>query len=476
MAIAIEMPKMSDTMEEGVLVAWLVDEGAAVQAGDVIAQVETDKATMDLEVYDDGVLLKRVIGEGQAVPIGALIAVLGKEGESADETVAKYGGGDGAASPAPAAPEQPTAPEEPGAAPASGDGAPAPAVPEGYGHSEGSVPTPTVPTESAAPAAGGRVKASPLARRMADDAGLDLTRVSGSGPDGRVVKRDVEAAMQGGSAKPAAAARPATQPIQPVQPAGQQAQPVQPAQQAPPAAKPQPAPAGSGYEALPLSQMRKAIARRLAQSKFTAPHFYLTIDVDMAEAAAFRQQMNALAAEQDKGRISFNDLVTKAAALALRQHPDVNASWMEAEGEIRRHEDVHVAVAVAIPDGLITPVIRHADRKGLAQIGAETRELAGKAKDKKLQPHEFEGSTFSTSNLGMFGIEAFTAIINPPNAAILAIGAIRDEAVVEDGEVVAGKRMKLSLSCDHRAVDGATGAQFLQTLKGYLEQPVTMLL
>ena len=494
MAIAIEMPKMSDTMEEGVLVAWLVEEGAPVEAGDVIAQVETDKATMDLEVYDDGVLLRRVIDEGASVPIGALIAVLGKEGESADEMMAKYGG-DGAASPAPASPTAPTATPAPSSDAPSNDAPPssvpiaaAGAVPEGYGHQEGG-PAPSAPTASAPPAtaspataappasaeAGGRVKASPLARRMAEDAGIDLASVAGSGPDGRVIKRDVEAAMQSGSApKPAGA-----QSVQPVAPA---AQPVQPAQKEAPKspAAPQrvaaPGASDGGYESLPLSQMRKAIARRLAQSKFTAPHFYLTIDVDMAEATAFRKQMNALAAEQDKGRVSFNDLVTKASALALREHPDVNASWMEAEGEIRRHEGIHVAVAVAIPDGLITPVVRHADRKGLAAIGAETRELAGKAKGKKLQPHEFEGSTFSTSNLGMFGIEAFTAIINPPNAAILAIGAIRDEAVVENGEVVAGKRMKLSLSCDHRAIDGAMGAQFLQTLKGFLEQPVTMLL
>ena len=476
MAIAIEMPKMSDTMEEGVLVAWLVDEGAAVEAGDVIAQVETDKATMDLEVYDDGFLLKRVIDEGQAVPIGALIAVLGKEGESADEMVAQYGG-DGAAGGAPAGPaasKEKSEPESEAAPAPSGDGAvpeaaPQGAVPEGYGHREGESPVSGAPVEPSAPA-GGRVKASPLARRMAEESGIDLARLIGSGPDGRVVKRDVEAAMQEGrqARKPAEGRQ-----AQPVQPA--QAQPVQPAAKKP-AASPQAAPADGAYEALPLSQMRKAIARRLAQSKFTAPHFYLTIDVDMAEATAFRKQMNALAEQQGKGRISFNDLITKASALALRQHPDVNASWMEAEGEIRRHRDVHVAIAVAIPDGLITPVVRHADRKGLAEIGAETRELAGKAKDKKLQPHEFEGSTFSTSNLGMFGIEEFTAIINPPNAAILAIGGIRDEAVVKGGDVVAGKRMKLSLSCDHRAIDGATGAQFLQTLKGYLEQPVTMLL
>ena len=465
MAIAVEMPKMSDTMEEGVLVAWLANEGDAVSAGDVVAQVETDKATMDLEVYDDGVLLKRVVEEGASVPIGGLIAVLGDEGEDVDSILAKYGGGDGAASEAPAEPE---APAEAEPAEPSGDGsaeAMPEAVPEGYGH-EGQQPEP-VPT----PAGGGsgeggegsRVKASPLARRMADEGGLSLSSLKGSGPEGRIVKRDVEAALQGKA--------PAT-PAEPQSPGAEQT-PKQPAQRRAPA----PVLSGEeGHDAVPITQMRKTIARRLSESKFTAPHFYLTVEADMANAMATRKQLNEIAEAQGLGKISFNDLVTKACAVALRRHPNVNASYLEKEGEIRRYDHVHVAVAVAVDEGLLTPVIRHADQKGLAQIAAETRELAGKARDRQLQPQDWEGSTFTTSNLGMFGIEEFTAIINPPNACILAIGAIRDVPVVEDGEVVPGKRMKVTLSCDHRVVDGATGAQFLGDVVRFLEAPHAMLL
>ncbi|MEM8560143.1 MAG: pyruvate dehydrogenase complex dihydrolipoamide acetyltransferase [Bacteroidota bacterium] len=450
MAIAVEMPKMSDTMEEGVLVAWLAEEGDSVSAGDVIAQVETDKATMDLEVYDDGVLLKKVVEEGSGVPIGGLIAVLGKEGESADDVLAKYGGsGDGAAS---AAPEPP----------------PASAPVESVAEPTNSVAEPTNGAAAAAPSEGGRVKASPLARKMAAEGGIDLGGLAGSGPEGRIVKKDVEAAMAG--AAPVAKAAPVAAPVaQPV------AQPV-----SAPAAAPVTAPSagtpGAGVSDAKLSQMRKTIARRLAQSKFTAPHFYLTVDIDMEEAMAFRSRINELGAAQNKAKVSFNDLVTKACALALRQHPAINSSYLEDEGVMRTYDEVHVAIAVAIPDGLVTPVVRHADRKGLAEIAADTRELAGKARDRTLQPQDWEGSTFTTSNLGMFGIEQFTAIINPPNACILAIGGIRDEAVVKNGEVVPGKRMKVALSCDHRAVDGATGAEFLNTVKGYLEEPVMMLL
>ncbi|MEL6616859.1 MAG: pyruvate dehydrogenase complex dihydrolipoamide acetyltransferase, partial [Bacteroidota bacterium] len=442
MAIPVEMPKMSDTMEEGVLVAWLAEEGDAVSAGDVIAQVETDKATMDLEVYDDGVLLKKVIGEGDAVPIGGLIAVLGKEGESADEVLANYGG-DGAASAEPAAPE-PVAPEAPQAV--GGDGAPA----------SGAEATP-VPS-----ADGGRIKASPLARRMATEAGIDLASLQGSGPEGRVVKRDVEAAMTSAPAAPAA-----PQPVQP--------QPV--AAPAPSQVRaPAPAPVASGGGDQRISQMRKTIARRLAQSKFTAPHFYLTVDVDMREAIPFRQRLNERTAARGLSKVSFNDLVTKACAAALQNHPAVNSSWMEEEGVIRQHGEVHVAVAVAMPDGLVTPVVRNANQKGLAQIAAETRDLATRAKDKALDPSEWEGSTFTTSNLGMFGISEFTAIINPPNACILAIGGIRDVPVVDGGEVVPGKMMTITLSCDHRVVDGATGAEFLGDVKAMLEDPTLMLL
>lgn len=439
MATAVEMPKLSDTMDEGVLVSWEFDEGDAISEGDVIAQVETDKATMDLEAYDAGVLLKRLVGEGDSIPIGQLIAVIGEEGEDISDILAQYG--DGAETePAPAGDEpEETADEEAATStPApSGDGAEsAPAPPQTGDRTDGT---------------NGRIKASPLARRMAGEEDLDLAAVEGSGPGGRIIKRDIEAALEAREKAPAApAGRRAAQPFEPV--------------------------AVEEYESEPISQMRKTIARRLADSKFTAPHFYLTIDIDMGRAVEVRERLNALAEEQDAPKISYNDLITKASAIALRQHPEVNASYLPEEGEIRQYNHVHVAIAVAIDEGLLTPVIRHADRKGLAQIAQETRELATAARERNLEPSDWEGSTFTTSNLGMFGIEEFTAIINPPNACILAIGGIRDEPVVEDGEVVPGKRMKVTLSCDHRVVDGATGARFLNTLQEYLEEPTSMLL
>ncbi len=427
---------MSDTMEEGILVAWLAEEGAPVTSGDVIAQVETDKATMDLEVYDDGVLLKQVAVEGESIPIGGLIAVLGKAGEDVSAVLSKYSsGGDGKAMEA-------SVREQEGSVEAvspAGDGA-APSV------------------DVAMAEENDRVKASPLARRMANEHGLSLGAIQGSGPDGRIVRRDVENLITTGESLPVVA--PVETPVHQVQAVATPPAPV----------------SDAAYEALPLSQMRKAISRRLSESKFTSPHFYLTVDVEMENLVAFRAQINELAIDQGRGKISYNDLITKACALSLRQHPYVNASYLEKEGEIRLHKEVHVAVAVAIDEGLITPVITNADLKGLGQIASETKELAGKARDRKLQPHEFEGSTFSTSNLGMFGIEEFTAIINPPNACILAIGAIRDVPVVKEGNVVPGKRMKLNLSCDHRVVDGATGAQFLNTVKQYLEQPMNLML
>lgn len=458
MAIAVEMPKMSDTMTEGVLVAWLAEEGDTVAPGDIIAQVETDKATMDLEAYDDGVLLKKVIAEGEAVPIGGLIAVLGKEGEDPSDILAKYQGGDGAA-PAAEAPEAEPEAEEPAEAPEAPEAASTDAA------------APETPTSTRAPVASvddgaatseeaGRIKASPLARRLAQEHDINLRSVTGSGPEGRIIKRDIEAAISA-PAQPEAA--PAVAPTVET-----------PAYQRPPAVAPSAeAPA---YEAVRISQMRKTIARRLGQSKYTAPHFYLTIDVDMARAVDVRKQLNALAEAQGSQKISFNDIITKACAAALRRHPEVNASYLEQEGEIRQYDAVHVAVAVAVDEGLVTPVIRNADQKGLTQIAAETRALAEKARDRKLQPQEMEGSTFTTSNLGMFGIEEFTAIINPPNACILAIGGIREVPVVKDGEVVPGTRMKVTLSCDHRIVDGAVGARFMETLRGYLEEPMTLLL
>ena len=440
MPIPVEMPKMSDTMEEGVLVAWLAEEGDAVSSGDIIAQVETDKATMDLEVYDDGVLLKRVIPEGASVPIGGLIAVLGKAGEDISELLAGYDGAAGASVEAPA--PEPPASETPATetpVPSEGDGAVQPTAPE--------------PASDPASAGGdGRVKSSPLARRLADEHGIALQQIAGSGPEGRIVKRDIEAAIR------RHAPAPGLTPGYPMP--GTMIE----------------MPAEEVSETVRISQMRKTIARRLSESKFTSPHFYLTVDVDVEQAVAARTRINKQAEAAGGIKISFNDLVTKACALALRAHPAVNASWIEQEGVIRQHGHVHVAIAVAIDDGLVTPVIRHADRKGLTQIAVETRELAQRARDRTLQPEDWEGSTFTTSNLGMYGVEEFTAIINPPNACILAIGAIRDEAVVKEGAVVPGKRMKLTLSSDHRVVDGAVAAAFIGTVRRYLEEPLSMLL
>jgi pyruvate dehydrogenase E2 component (dihydrolipoamide acetyltransferase) len=454
MAIPIEMPKLSDTMEEGVLSAWLVDEGDDVSAGDILAQVETDKATMDLEAFDDGVLLKKLIDEGDAVPIGALIAVIGDEDEDISGVLDEYGAGAGAAAEAETeeAEAETAEPAEPSAEPA----AEAPTeAPSGDGQIREREPE---PVPAGTDAEGRRIKASPLARSMARAHDLDLATIDGSGPQGRVVKRDVEARLEA----PEEEARP--------EPAVAEEATYEMPSEAVSAAEEE------MYTAESISQMRKTISRRLSQSKFTAPHFYLTVDIDVEKAIDFRAELNELAEKQDRPRISFNDLITKACALALKQHPQVNSSYLAEEGEIRYYNDVHVGIAVAIEAGLITPVIRNADQKGLGQIAEETRTLAEKARNRDLQPEEFEGSTFTTSNLGMFGIEEFTAIINPPNACILAIGAIRDEPVVEDGEVVPGKRMKVTLSCDHRIVDGATGADFLSTVQEYLEEPMNLLL
>ncbi|RNC85728.1 MAG: pyruvate dehydrogenase complex dihydrolipoamide acetyltransferase [Balneola sp.] len=410
MAIKIEMPKLSDTMEEGVIAKWNVKEGDTVEAGDIIAEVETDKATMDVEVFDAGTILKIVPGEGDAVPLGGIIAVIGEAGEDISDLL------EGGASETPKKEEK----------------------------QEAVVEEKAEATTSAPQASGsdnGRVKASPLAKKIAADKGIDLSGVSGSGPEGRIIKKDVEGFKEsGGLTKPAPSAAPA--------------------------------PVFDSLESkeVKVSQMRKTIARRLSESKFTNPHFYETIDIDMKAAVAARASMNAA----NDVKISFNDIVVKACAIALTRHQAINSSW---HGDIiMEHGDVNVAVAVAIDEGLMTPVINHADKKGLAQISAETRELAGLARDRKLQPDQMEGSTFTISNLGMFGIEEFTAIINPPDACILAVGAIRDVPVVEDGEIVPGKRMKVTLSSDHRVVDGAKAAQFLNTVKQLIENPLSMLL
>jgi pyruvate dehydrogenase E2 component (dihydrolipoamide acetyltransferase) len=402
MAEVIRMPRMSDTMEEGNIVGWLKKEGDKVEAGDTIAEVETDKATMELDSFTDGVILHIAVKEGP-VPIDGIIAVIGKEGEdwksllsSPAPNAAKV-----AENPLPAAP------------------APAPL-------------TSIVATENSE-----RLKASPLAKNMAKEAGIDIATVSGSGDSGRIIKRDVEAFIQAGAPSSKTTTVPAY--------------------------------AQSGSEDKLVSQMRKTIARRLSESMFSAPHFYLTMTLDMENAISARNKMN----EISPVKISFNDLVIKAVAASLKKHPAINASWLG--DKIRYHHDVHIGVAVAVEDGLLVPVIKNTDLKSLSQINNEVKVLAGKAKDKKLQPDEMTGNTFTISNLGMFGIDEFTAIINPPDACILAVGAIQAKPVVKNGAIVPGNEMKVTLSCDHRVVDGASGAQFLQTFKSYLEDPVRLL-
>lgn len=421
MAIVIDMPKLSDTMEEGVIAKWNVKEGDKVSSGDIIAEVETDKATMDVEVFDSGTILKIIAKEGDAVPLGGKMAIIGDEGEDISDLL-----GDSEASSAPkeaAAKSESKPKKEEKFDPLFGDL-------EKQEKTESKEDASDESDDS-------RVKASPLARKMAEERGITLSKIEGSGPNGRIVKKDVETFEESAPASAPSFTAPA---------------------------------ATREDEDIKITQMRKTIAKRLAESKFTNPHFYETIDIDMKQAIATRKALNELS----EVKISFNDFVVKAAAMALRKHPAINSSWL---GDvIRKHGNVHVAVAVAVDEGLLTPVIRHTDQKGLAQISAETKELAGKARDKKLQPEDWEGSTFTVSNLGMFGIEEFTAIINPPNACIMAVGAIRDVPVVENGAVVPGKRMKVTLSSDHRVVDGAKAAEFLQTFRTYLENPATMLL
>ncbi len=428
MALVITMPRLSDTMTEGVVAKWHAKLGDTITEGKLLAEIETDKATMDFEAFpgQEGVLLHIGVQEGQTAPVDSILAILGAAGEDVSALLS------GGASAAPAAPAATAAPVAVEAVPAVE--APVPAAPPA-----------AVPTAApvAAPAAGdARLKASPLARSLAQELGVNLSNVQGTGDGGRITKRDVElaaaspvAASAGSSALPSAVSYPS-----------------------------------SGHVDTPISQMRKTIAKRLAESKFTAPHFYLTIAVDMSAAAAARSEINAAG----DVKISFNDLVVKSVAKALKKHPAVNSSWMG--DSVRTNYDVHVGVAVAVEDGLLVPVVRHADAKGLADISAEVRSFAQKAKDKKLQPSDWAGNTFTISNLGMFGIEEFTAIINPPDAAILAVGGIQDVPVVKNGAVVPGQVMKMTLSCDHRVIDGATGAAFLNTVKGYLERPLSLIL
>ncbi len=411
----VHMEALSPTMEEGQLVQWLKSEGDEIANGDILAEIETDKATMELVARGDGVLRKIFLPAGGTAEVGAIIGVIA----GAEEDISGVEGVGGGGAAAPVVPEADSAPV---AANPAAEYAPAPTVPV---------------------ATGGRVKASPLARRLAEEMGVDLSSVAGSGPAGRIVKRDVEAAKAAGVSASAPAAVAAWTPNE------------------------------AEYEDVPTSQMRKTIAKRLVTSIGPVPTFYLTMGIDMARVMEARKSINAML-EREGGKISINDIVLKAVAGALRQHPNCNAQWQD--GFIRRFNAIHIGVAVAVEDGLITPIVRNAHLKGLAQIGSEVKELAGRAREKKLMPDEYTGATFSVSNLGMFGIHEFTAIINPPESAILAVGGIEETPVVVNGEVVVRPRMRITMSCDHRVVDGAQGSRFLQTLKGMLEEPTAILL
>ncbi|WP_339869902.1 pyruvate dehydrogenase complex dihydrolipoamide acetyltransferase [uncultured Algoriphagus sp.] len=417
-AIVITMPKMSDTMQEGTIATWLKKVGDDVKSGEIIAEVETDKATMELESYDDGTLLYIGVEAGDSVPVDGVIAVIGEKGADF-ETLLKAQKSE--SSEAPVETKTESAPEP----------------------KKEEAPKSAAPAASSAPATtadGDRLKISPLAKKMAEEKGIDIRTVSGSGDGGRVIKRDVEnfvpaAAPQGGQAVGAAAP-------------------------------------GLGVESFKeekVSQMRKVIAKRLAESKFGAPHFYVTMEINMDKAIEARKSMNEIAPV----KISFNDMVIKATAAALRQHPKVNSSWLG--DKIRYNDHIHIGMAVAVDEGLLVPVIRFADSLSLSQISTQAKSLGGRAKTKELQPKDWEGNTFTISNLGMFGVDEFTAIINPPDACILAVGGIKETVVVKDGQMQVGNVMKVTLSCDHRVVDGSIGAAFLITLKSLLEDPVRIL-
>lgn len=420
MAEVVYMPKLSDTMTEGVVAEWTKKVGDTVSSGEILAEIETDKATMEFESFYDGVLLHIGVEKGQGAPVNAILAIIGEKGEDISGILA----GNTSAEPKKEEKVEEKKDEKvPSAEP----------VKETKPVEKAPVVQPVSTSSN-----DGRVVASPLAKKLASEKGINIAAVPGTGEGGRIVKRDVDHYVPyDAPARPTFAS----------------------------------APAGvESYTDEPVSQMRKTIARRLAESKFTAPHFYLTLDIDMDNAIAARKAMNTT----EGVKISFNDMVIKAVAASLRLHPTVNSSWL---GDvIRRNQHVHIGVAVAVDEGLLVPVVRFADTKGLVQIGEEVRVFAKKAKDKKLQPSDWEGNTFTISNLGMFGIEEFTAIINPPDSCILAVGGIKEVPVVKNGQVVPGNVMKVTLSCDHRVVDGASGSAFLQTLKGFLENPVTLLL
>jgi pyruvate dehydrogenase E2 component (dihydrolipoamide acetyltransferase) len=417
------MPRLSDTMEEGVIASWHKNVGDTVKKGDVLADIETDKATMELESYKNGTLLYIGAQKGEKIPVNALLCIIGEKGKvDVDAIVAAVKGGATSSEQRAASSEQ---------LPVTSNQQPA--------FAEATAGKPATSNEN------GKLKASPLAKKLAKEKGVDLHLVHGSGDGGRIVKSDIDSFKP--SAQPAAA------------PAAKANVPVF-----------SPVAGEEGFTDIPNSQIRTIIAKRLAESKFSAPHFYLTMEINMDNAMSARAQLN----EVSPVKISFNDLVVKAAALALRQHPAVNASWLG--DKIRRHHHIHIGIAVAIEDGLIVPVIRFADQKSLPQIAAESKELSGKAKNKKLQPNEFTGNTFTISNLGMMDIDEFTAIINPPDSCIMAVGKIKEIVVKKADSFAVSNMMKITMSCDHRSVDGATGAAYLQTFKKYLENPITMLL
>ena len=461
MAQIIGLPKLSPTMEEGVLLRWTKKEGDKVSPGDLVAEVETDKANMDFNIEDDGVLLKFLVKEGDTVKLGAPVAIIGKAGEDVSalvEQAKKQASGTPAAAPAPKGPETSTT------APAAKKETPAQKAPTPAPKAAAPAPKPAAPAAkpAAAPApATGKLLASPLAKTLAIELGIDLRTVTGTGPGGRIVERDVRAAAEGGTSGNGHAAQ---MPVEEA-PAQQTAITVRTARQMVPDAD-------GDYTDMPASNMRKRIAARLTEAKRDVPHFYLQRQIDAAPLLGFRQRLNDLLG--DKGKVSVNDLVIKAVALALRRVPACNASWEN--DAIRLYHRVHVGVAVALDEGLVTPVIRDADQKGIGSIAAEVRDLADRAKNKQLKGPEITGSTFSVSNLGMMGIERFTAIINPPEAGILAVGAVIDVPVVQNGQVVVGKRMTVSMSCDHRVIDGALGAKWLAAFTELIEHPESLAL
>jgi pyruvate dehydrogenase E2 component (dihydrolipoamide acetyltransferase) len=417
MAEIVRMPKLSDTMVEGVVAEWHKKVGDNVETGDLLAEIETDKATMEFEAFQEGVLLHIGVGKGKAAPIDSILAILGKKGEDIKAILKAE------ADAAPAVKEEPVKEAAPSPKPPVKKEVTAKAPVQAVASAPVKYPPASAVSE-------GKVKISPLAKRLAQERGINYSFIQGTGEGGRIVKRDIDNYQGGGTSFVGT----------------------------------------ESFTDETVSQMRKVIAARLAESKFTAPHFYLNVSIDMDNAMAARVSINKMIAPQ---KVSFNDMVVKACAAALKDNPDVNSAWY---GDfIRRNDHIHIGVAVAVPDGLLVPVVRFADGKSLTQIGAEVKELAQKAKDKKLQPEEWEGNTFTISNLGMMGIESFTAIVNPPDACILAIGGINAVPVVKNGEIVLGNIMKVTLSCDHRVVDGAVGSAFLKDFKNYMENPVLLL-